>query len=57
VFLLSDGKYGLYLDSALYNGSSARCPAFENDVLCAAGEGTRKGRFECVGVEVWGMGG
>ncbi|KAL7416448.1 TLD-domain-containing protein [Mrakia frigida] len=52
-----DGKFGLYLDSSLYAGSSARCPAFENDVLCAVGEGTRKGRFECVGVEVWGMGG
>lgn len=52
-----DGHYGLYLDDSLIDGSSARCPTFENDPLCSAGP--RQGdnvRFECVGLEVWGVG-
>ncbi|THH17027.1 hypothetical protein EW146_g3712 [Bondarzewia mesenterica] len=52
-----DGHYGLYLDDTLFDGSSARCPTFENDPLCSPGP--RKGRtvtFECVGLEVWGVG-
>lgn len=53
----SDGNYGLYLDDTLYDGSSARCPTFENEPLCSAGP--KKGgavAFECVGLEVWGVG-
>ncbi|KIM74762.1 hypothetical protein PILCRDRAFT_14200 [Piloderma croceum F 1598] len=49
-----DGRYGLYLDDTLLDGSSARCPTFENEPLCSPG--TRKGgnvTFECVGLEVW----
>ncbi|KAH9837596.1 TLD-domain-containing protein [Rhodofomes roseus] len=52
-----DGHYGLYLDDTLNDGSSARCLTFENEPLCS--EGPRQGenvRFECVGLEVWGVG-
>ncbi|EPS94800.1 hypothetical protein FOMPIDRAFT_1169299 [Fomitopsis schrenkii] len=52
-----DGHYGLYLDDSLGDGSSARCPTFENEPLCS--DGPRQGenvRFECVGLEVWGVG-
>jgi len=52
-----DGRYGLYLDDTLLDGSSARCPTFENEPLCSPG--TRKGgnvTFECVGLEVWAVG-
>ncbi|KAL1741652.1 TLD-domain-containing protein [Schizophyllum fasciatum] len=53
-----DGQYGIYLDESLFDGSSARCPTFDNDPLCSPG--VRKGKavqFECVGLEVWGVGG
>lgn len=52
-----DGHYGLYLDDALTDGSSAPCPTFNNEPLCSAGP--RQGEsttFECVGLEVWGIG-
>ncbi|KDQ50806.1 hypothetical protein JAAARDRAFT_62966 [Jaapia argillacea MUCL 33604] len=52
-----EGRYGLYLDDTLLDGSSARCSTFENEPLCS--RGPRQGeavRFECVGLEVWGMG-
>jgi hypothetical protein len=52
-----DGHYGLYLDDTLSDGSSARCPTFDNEPLCSAGP--RQGEnvtFECVGLEVWGVG-
>jgi len=52
-----DGRYGLYLDDTLLDGSSARCPTFENEPLCSPG--TKKGgnvTFECVGLEVWAVG-
>jgi TLD len=52
-----DGRYGLYLDDTLLDGSSARCPTFENEPLCSPG--MRKGgnvTFECVGLEVWAVG-
>ncbi|KAJ4482069.1 TLD-domain-containing protein [Lentinula aciculospora] len=52
-----DGAYGLYLDESLFDGSSARCPTFDNEPLCSPGD--KKGRavsFECVGLEVWGVG-
>jgi hypothetical protein len=53
----SDGKYGLYLDAAFMQGSSARCPAYNNEVLCAKeGSEVEKGRFECMGMEVWATG-
>lgn len=52
-----DGHYGLYLDETLYEGSSAHCPTFDNDPLCAS-EPNQAGTatFECVGLEVWGVG-
>ncbi|PIL26353.1 hypothetical protein GSI_12109 [Ganoderma sinense ZZ0214-1] len=52
-----DGRYGLWLDESLIDGSSARCLTFDNEPLCSAGP--RKGdtvAFECVGLEVWGIG-
>ncbi|PPQ91095.1 hypothetical protein CVT25_013133 [Psilocybe cyanescens] len=52
-----DGHYGLYLDETLFDGSSAPCPTFDNEPLCSPGP--RKGStvtFECVGLEVWGLG-
>jgi TLD len=52
-----DGHYGLYLDETLNEGSSARCPTFNNDPLCAS-DPSKAGSvsFECVGLEVWGVG-
>ena len=55
---LSDGHYGLYLDETLYEGSSARCPTFNNDPLSGPGPdggGGSTATFECVGLEVWGV--
>ncbi|KAM5534141.1 hypothetical protein V8D89_012161 [Ganoderma adspersum] len=52
-----EGRYGLWLDESLIDGSSARCLTFDNEPLCSAGP--RKGdtvTFECVGLEVWGIG-
>ena len=54
----SDGKYGLYLDDTLLDGSSAWCPTFANEPLCSD-LGHKQGdtvTFECVGLEVWGVG-
>lgn len=56
-----DGHYGLYLDASLLDGSSAPCPTFDNPVLCSrvdvGGVGIKKDvGFECVGLEVWGVG-
>ncbi|KAI9457383.1 TLD-domain-containing protein [Boletus coccyginus] len=62
-----DGHYGLYLDASLLDGSSAACPTFGNPPLCAAvphASAERNGvvrakadvSFECVGLEVWGIG-
>ncbi|KAH8106581.1 TLD-domain-containing protein, partial [Phellopilus nigrolimitatus] len=51
-----DGHYGLYLDGSLVEGTTHPCPTFDNECLA---QGTRKGRmiaFECVGLEVWGIG-
>ncbi|KAF9507340.1 hypothetical protein BS47DRAFT_1304131 [Hydnum rufescens UP504] len=56
-----DGKYGLFLDSAFYDGSSASCATFDNEVLCSNLAGShsdeKKGtvRFECLGLEAWGI--
>jgi len=56
-----DGKTGLYLSSALLEGSSARSITFNNDVLCGepgidgAAEG-KMTKFEVMGLEVWGLG-
>ena len=57
-FSLRDGHYGLYLDETLYEGSSARCPTFNNDPLSGPGPdggGGGTATFECVGLEVWGV--
>lgn len=49
-----DGKYGLYLDKVLTNGSSASSPAYNNAVLCAdEGDESEFARFQCIGMEVW----
>ncbi|KAL8706208.1 MAG: hypothetical protein Q9201_000714 [Fulgogasparrea decipioides] len=47
-----DGKYGLWLDGVLERGISASCMTFGNEGLSEEGE-----KFECVGVEVWCVGG
>ena len=55
--LYRDGRSGLWLDDTLIDGSSARCLTFDNEPLCSAGP--RRGEavtFECVGLEVWGIG-
>jgi hypothetical protein len=52
----SEGHYGLFLDDILQDGSSARCPTFENEPLCEVTTHTKSVPFECVGVEVWGVG-
>jgi len=54
-----DGKYGLYLDAAFLNGSSAACPTFRNEILCLPdghGSSSSTVRFECVGLEAWSIG-
>lgn len=51
-----DGRTGLYLDSAFDRGYSERCPCFDNEPLCHSADGG-KGRFSCVGLEVWRVGG
>ncbi|KAJ7054693.1 TLD-domain-containing protein [Mycena amicta] len=55
-----DGNYGLYLDDSLLDGSSARCLTFDNEPLCSpasrSGQGKSMAKFECVGLEVWGVG-
>ncbi|KAF9232717.1 TLD-domain-containing protein [Melanogaster broomeanus] len=64
-----DGHYGLYLDASLLDGSSAPCPTFGNPALSipsdgshARAEATGAARakpdvsFECVALEVWGIG-
>ncbi|KAJ8090703.1 oxidation resistance protein 1 [Marasmius tenuissimus] len=53
-----DGAYGLYIDESLLNGSSARCPTFDNPPLCSS-VGIAPGktaRFDCAGLEIWGIG-
>ncbi|KAF9462777.1 TLD-domain-containing protein [Collybia nuda] len=51
-----DGHYGLYLDQELLEGSSARCPTFENEPLCSPNpKSAGMVNFECVGLEVWGV--
>ena len=53
-----DGHYGLYLDESLFDGSSAPCPTFDNEPLCTGSVvgNLKTVKFECVGLEVWGMG-
>ncbi|KAG6841484.1 hypothetical protein C0991_010672 [Blastosporella zonata] len=53
-----DGNYGLYLDDTLFEGSSAACPTFANEPLCSGSPRAKTGvvSFECVGLEVWGVG-
>ena len=55
---IREGHYGLYVDATLMDGSSARCPTFDNEPLCSPGPRQGEGvTFECVGLEVWGIGG
>lgn len=51
-----DGHYGLYFDASLIEGTTHRCPTFNNDSLA---QGEQKGQmisFDCAGLEVWGVG-
>jgi len=61
VLMCRDGHYGLYLDASLLDGSSALYPTFNNPVLCSCVDirsvGIKKDvSYECVGLEVWGVG-
>lgn len=57
LFFYRDGRYGLYLDESLFDGSSAWCVTFENDPLCSPGPDKAGAvAFECVGLEVWAVG-
>jgi hypothetical protein len=51
-----DGHYGLWLAQNLGEGVSATCPTFGNEPLCEEGGSQGKGRFEVLGVEIWGIG-
>ena len=62
-----DGKYGLWLDEFLERGQSGPSLTFGNEGLSDEGDGIQNGgaakmggggmgRFEIVGVEVWGVG-
>jgi hypothetical protein len=51
-----DGHYGLWLAQNLGEGVSATCPTFGNEPLSEEGVGQGKGRFEVLGVEIWGVG-
>ncbi|KAG2124321.1 hypothetical protein BD769DRAFT_1358975, partial [Suillus cothurnatus] len=60
-FVGGDGHYGLYLDASLLDGSSTPYPSFDNPVLCSrvniGSIGIKKDvSYECVGLEVWGVG-
>ncbi|KAF8322248.1 TLD-domain-containing protein [Clavulina sp. PMI_390] len=50
-----DGRYGLFLDSSLFDGSTAPCPTFGNAPLCGSPDASGTVRFECVGLEAWGI--
>ncbi|KDN37895.1 hypothetical protein RSAG8_09869, partial [Rhizoctonia solani AG-8 WAC10335] len=51
-----DGKFGLFLDSALLDGESAPCPTFDNEPLCSGGaSSTGTVKYECVGMEAWSI--
>ncbi|CEL58001.1 Oxidation resistance protein 1 OS=Cryptococcus neoformans var, neoformans serotype D (strain JEC21 / ATCC MYA-565) GN=OXR1 PE=3 SV=1 [Rhizoctonia solani AG-1 IB] len=52
-----NGKFGLYLDSALLDGESASCPTFDNEPLCSGGSALSTGtvKYECVGMEAWSI--
>lgn len=43
------GKFGLWLDGELLNGTSAPVPTFDNEQLSQTRE------FQCQGLEVWGL--
>ncbi|KAI9800226.1 MAG: hypothetical protein M1825_004210 [Sarcosagium campestre] len=47
----SDGRYGLWLDSALEKGVSSACPTFGNESLSDEGD-----KFDVLGVEIWAVG-
>ena len=53
----SDGHYGLYLDASLLEGTTHRCPTFDNEPLAKGENVGGMVAFDCVGVEVWGVGG
>ncbi|QRV91313.1 TLD-domain protein [Ceratobasidium sp. AG-Ba] len=53
-----NGKFGLYLDSALFSGESSSCPTYDNEILCSRPKGTSATstvKYECVGIEAWGV--
>ena len=56
VLCSSDGHYGLYLNASLREGTTHRCPTFDNDPLAKGEHVGDMVAFNCVGVEVWGVG-
>lgn len=52
----SDGKYGLYVDASFVDGTSERCDTFANETLCGDRDVDGRARFECLALEVWGVG-
>ena len=57
ILLLSDGHYGLYVGASLLEGTTHRCPTFDNEPLAKGEQVGDLVTFDCVGVEVWGVGG
>lgn len=51
----SDGHYGLYIDDTLLDGTTNPCQTFGNDHLACGTTVGHAMRFECVGLEVWGI--
>lgn len=47
-----DGHYGLWMNETLATGHSDPCPTYDNERLSDQG-----GKFDILGVEVWGIGG
>jgi len=46
----SNGKFGLWLDEELLNGTSSSVSTFDNEPLSSAGES-----FQCISLELWGL--
>lgn len=51
-----DGHYGLYFDASLVEGTTHRCPTFNNDCLAQGELRAEMISFDCAGLEIWGVG-
>lgn len=47
--IVSEGRFGLWLNSDLEKGYSTTCPTFDNECLAS------KPQFQCMELEVWGL--